>query len=190
MSADKEDPRYIINRFAWLDNERIKIISIDGIEKIMHIDIRSSDIKKNKVRELACNRIPNFDPELCKKCNIILDLPSASPEDSLSRLQRKYQEYRTEYYLNGRRDSDSLNAILYNVDFGINNGKGGYISNLSFTFLHWRLLEQLLDETLQFNSVDRNQIETLNYNIFPEGNTLLHKFKDKGFLISELFAFC
>lgn len=63
------------------------------------------------------------------------------------------------------------------------------MSDLSFTFLHWRLLEQILEEKLSFKDVNLEQIEILNFNILPDGDTLLHKFENKGYLITELFEF-
>lgn len=158
MNAQKEDPKHVVNRFAWVANDVIKLISEDGIEKLLRVD--------KGFEELEFNRIPNYDPELCKKKHVILDQDSPAQDDTLTRLQTKYQQYRTAYYLDrklkfpqGKNDKENnqyLNDVLYNVDFCINNCKERFMANLSFTFLHWRLLEQLLEEKLEFSSVDKN----------------------------------
>lgn len=72
----------MINRFAWYDNYTIKIISKDGIEKLLEV--------ANNFKEVDFNRIPNFDPNLCEKCHLIYDLPTPSARDTLSRLKIKY----------------------------------------------------------------------------------------------------
>jgi hypothetical protein len=38
MSNEIEDMKHVINRFAWVNNDTIKVISKDGIERL--IDIR------------------------------------------------------------------------------------------------------------------------------------------------------
>ena len=47
--------RCVINRFAWVDNKTFRIISIDGIERI----IDPSD----NLKELEYNVIPEFNLE-------------------------------------------------------------------------------------------------------------------------------
>jgi hypothetical protein len=53
MSNKTEDMKHVINRFAWVDNETIKIISKDGIERLINIS--------NDFKEIQFNIIPMFD---------------------------------------------------------------------------------------------------------------------------------
>lgn len=89
MDCKKEPALAVINRFNWVDNKTIRIISHDGIEKIVHIE--------NKFKEVEFNRIPDFDPDSLKHCHFMYDLPSPKINDTLSRLRRKYQNYKSAY---------------------------------------------------------------------------------------------
>lgn len=57
MDANKEDMRYLINRFAWVDNNTFRIVSQDGIERLV-------DIKDN-FKEIQFNVIPLYNKENC-----------------------------------------------------------------------------------------------------------------------------
>lgn len=59
------------------------------------------------------------------------------------RLIRKYQGFKSAYYLEGKRDSESLYDRLFSVDYQVEGSKAMYVSDMSFTFLHWRAIEQL-----------------------------------------------
>lgn len=69
-------------------------------------------------------------------------------KDTLNRLKRKYQAYKSAYNLEKKHDSHSLYQELFNVDYCIEDVKGRFVSDLSFTFLHWNLMEQLESEEL------------------------------------------
>lgn len=82
MNSKSEDIKHVINRFAWIDNFKFKIVSSNGIERI--VDIRDN------FKEIEFNVIPMYDSELCKKNNIILDIDSLKITEPLQRLIRKY----------------------------------------------------------------------------------------------------
>ena len=82
MNAHYEDLKYIYNRFGWIDNERIKLVSSDGIEKIVHV--------KNNFKEERTNAIPMYDRKLCQTNHIVHDPPSYHPGQTLQRLIYKY----------------------------------------------------------------------------------------------------
>ena len=63
-----------------------------------------------------------------------------------------------------------MNQVLYTVD----RQKMQY-NNLSFTFLHWNLIDSVCKGTLNLNEINENQIQSMLYNILPGGNTILHK---------------
>ena len=61
--------------------------------------------------------------------------------------------------------------------------------DLSFTFLHWRLAENIKSQKdFCLEEIDNSQIEMLVYNIFPWGNTALHYAVTKQDIIKELYA--
>jgi len=95
--------------------------------------------------------------------------------DTLKRLQTKYQRYKQTYYLDGKREQWQLYDKLFDVDFTIDNCKYKYVIDLSFTFLHWKLAEDMMNQpNFSLNEIDNSQIELLVYNIFPWCNTALH----------------
>lgn len=59
MSNDERN-LFAINRFVWIDNTVFKIVSTDGIERIIVPDYYS---KENTFQELKFNIIPEFDIE-------------------------------------------------------------------------------------------------------------------------------
>lgn len=61
----------------------------------------------------------------------------------LERLKRKYQLYKSAYYLEHKREPFLLYSEMFTVDFQIQKCKGMHVSDLSFTYLHWKLMEQV-----------------------------------------------
>ena len=47
-----------------------------------------------------------------------------------------------------------LNQVLFTVDYNIEGTKGRFMSDLSFTFLHWNLIEQLNERKLEVSCID------------------------------------
>lgn len=50
-----------------------------------------------------------------------------------------------------------------------------HVADLSFTYLHWKIMEQLETKNLTIDLIDNQQIELLFYNIIPGGDTIMHK---------------
>ncbi len=69
MNTHHESAITVINRFAWRDNKILKLISHDGIERLVDIT--------NKFKEVEFNVIPMYEGEKCAHFNIIIDQPSA-----------------------------------------------------------------------------------------------------------------
>lgn len=82
MNYKHEDVQYVANRFNWVDNKTIRIISHDGIEKYVNIE--------NKFKEVEFNRIPEFDESIYKDYHLKYDTPPPKINDTLERLRRKY----------------------------------------------------------------------------------------------------
>ena len=64
------------------------------------------------------------------------------------------------------------------------------MADLSFTFLHWNLIEQLEKELIEPHQIDAEQVERLIYNILPGGDTFLHILADKSDVIESIFEIC
>jgi hypothetical protein len=77
----------------------------------------------------------------------------------LGRLHRKYNQYKSNYYLfnaqeraiNGTVSEYLMNKGLFNIDYRVDQCTGRYVADLSFTFLHWSLMEQLGDGKISFD---------------------------------------
>jgi hypothetical protein len=70
----------------------------------------------------------------------------------------------------------------------VDNGKNMHVIDTSFTFLHWKIMEQMEQMNLSIDLIDDKQIELLCYNILPGGNTVLHKLSMQGELIKKIFS--
>jgi hypothetical protein len=101
-------------------------------------------------------------------------------KDVLNRLKQKYRDYKTIYYLENRKDPYSLYQELFSVDYKIGKCKDRYIADLSFSFLHWNLIEQLEQGHIRIKDIDNEQIELMIYNILPGGDTVFHKLNKHG----------
>lgn len=58
---------------------------------------------------------------------------------------------------------------------------------MSFTFLHWKIIEQLEYRSIDIDAIDDSQIELLCYNILPKGNTILHLLYKEGDMVEKIF---
>jgi len=47
---------------------------------------------------------------------------------------------------------------MYTVDYDVNNTKGRFVADLSFTFLHWNLIEKLDQGVIDPEQIDAEQV--------------------------------
>lgn len=109
-NPNKESWFYILgHRFQWIDNDTIKVLNEEGIERLV-------DLKRN-FKEIEFNRIPMYDNMVPNECHFYHDLVPAEPEveegqkvtfNSYERLKRKYQQFKSAYYLENKRDPQAL----------------------------------------------------------------------------------
>lgn len=79
------------HRFTWVDNDTIKIVNHEGIERLVDL--------KNNFKEIEFNRIPMYDSDICNMNHYYIDPPQCEPDyeegkltfDTYERLKRKYQ---------------------------------------------------------------------------------------------------
>lgn len=111
MDPSKGDIHTIMNKFKWIDNNQIRIINNEGIEKIL-------DIKDN-FREIEYNVIPLFDnTEMMHPDNhYFSNRPELHISEVLERLKRKYQLYKSAYYLEHKREPFLLYSEMFTVDY-------------------------------------------------------------------------
>jgi hypothetical protein len=92
-----------------------------------------------------------------------------------NRLVRNYQYYKSNYDLDNKREANLVYRDLYNVEYT----KLRFCCDLSFSYLHWSLIEQIEKGTMLITDVDDETVEKLLLNILPHGDTILHKLHKK-----------
>lgn len=186
-----EDLIETTHRFLWVDNDTIRIMNSEGVERL--IDLR------NNFKEIEFNNTSAYFPEWCKTGHYYLNPPTIETKDdiergvvfnTLRRLRRKYRHYKSAYYLESKRDPVALYNVLNTVDFNYRSTKERYVADLSFSFLHWNLMEQLKNGDITADQIDNEQIQQLIYNILPGGNTFLHYLSEKGDILEAIFQVC
>lgn len=98
-----ENVKTTMNRFCWVDNLTIKIINEEGTEKLIDLETQ---------KELAYNVIPLFDPQELEdpKRHYYNNRVPMKIEAALDRMKRKYQNYKSAYYIKNKEDKElSLN---------------------------------------------------------------------------------
>lgn len=121
--------------------------------------------------------------------HLVVDKCQLEVSDTLNRLKVKYQAYKSAYFLEKRRKNDIYNRI-FTVDYTLDSYKGRYVADLSFTFLHWNLMEKLKNRTIQVSQIDKNSFQKLIYNILPSGTTVFHYLSEKGNIMTEILKVC
>ena len=61
MNPNKEDKLKIAKKFKWVDNQRIKVVNNEGMEKVL--DISQGFVEK------AYGTVPLFDMKVIDQCN-------------------------------------------------------------------------------------------------------------------------
>jgi hypothetical protein len=96
----------------------------------------------------------------------------------------KYQAYKSSQLLDSNNEESLYNA-MFTVDYSLEGSRGKFLADLSFSFLHWNLMEKLESGLIQLDQIDKNQFTKLIYNILPGGDTIFHRLaqSQKGALI-------
>lgn len=146
MDCHTESLQDVAARFTWLDNKTIKVINSEGIERKISID-------KGEFKEIEFNVIPLFHQLREQGSHYYFENPNLTVKDTLQRLQIKYQQLKSAYLMEGKRENQ-LYPILFTVDYDVDEFKGRYVADLSFTFLHWNLMEKMENGKITTDKID------------------------------------
>ena len=117
----------------FLDNNYLKVVNLEGIEKIIDI--------QNNFTTIAFHKIPYFDiydlKEGFEKNPYYFEREAYEMFDTEKWMARKQQRYRSHYHLQKNKCYDFEG--LYEVMFNVERKFIGY-ANLSFSYLHWSLM--------------------------------------------------
>lgn len=123
-----------MRRLRWLDEDKLHIINEEGIERIIDTT--------NDFKEIEFNFIPLYDKEICKKQHYLLDAPTYKLAECLQTLTKRYQQYKSAYNLKKNIDKTyNLYQEQFYLDYRIDNCEGQFETDMSFSFLHWSLVE-------------------------------------------------
>lgn len=87
----------------------------------------------------------------------------------------------------GYRHKADFYPRLFNVDYYEDSCKGRIMMDLSFTFLNWKIIEELRDGYMTLEDIDASYIKQLCYTILPEGKTIMHLLSNKGSILKGIF---
>eukprot|EP00347_Sterkiella_histriomuscorum_P010531 403375928 len=176
MNIGLEKTDHIINRFKWLDNERFLVVNANGLEKIVNI--------QQKYKEESFNQRPLFNDISGNEWEVWPYYVKREylKKDTLSRLKRMYQTYKTRYYLFNERDPYKFQKYMFTVD-----QHDIQLFEHSFTFLQWSILDQMNNKMIKVKNLDPGMIQLILYNILPGGNTVFHKLYKSQEKISKIF---
>ncbi len=112
-------PEYIMNckdehyeeaaaRFKWQDNDTLKVINSEGIERLVDIKTKKPNSEGREFKEIEFNVIPLFQENMQMRedmtTHYYYEKVDMSVRDTLKRLIFKYQEYKSAYYLDKSND--------------------------------------------------------------------------------------
>ena len=104
-----------------------------------------------------------------------------------------------------KQQKEDLYPVLFSVDYGIEGKRGivqgeddeeegeqpivydRYTADLSFSFFHWKLIEEISSGLLSIESVDPYQLKVLVYNILPDGQTFIHKVQSRADILEKIY---
>lgn len=178
MDCESESHIEVASRFAWLDNNSFKIINREGVERKIDIVTKfvpATGTRSKVFEEVEFSVIPLFDKSLEMRegsnTHFYFEKSNATVKDTLVRLQTKYQSYKQAFELEGcRKLLENRNRIndleetirgrlypqLFTVDYSLDKFRGRYVADLSFTFLHWNLMEKMETGQITTDKIDRN----------------------------------
>lgn len=93
---------------------------------------------------------------------------------------RKCQNYKSAQLLRDPNDENepcSMYEQMFTVDLGstAESSNNKFFSDLSFSFLAWRLIERIETGDLAVQDLDDNMVMQLIFTILPGGDTLFHR---------------
>ena len=127
---DNDDLKRAMRRFMLIDSETIRLLSEEGVEKIV-------SFAKGRFEELAFNKIPLFNVDYIDDLDSghyyfkKPDISPTEPDSTKQRLIRRYQEIKGEILLEKKNPE-----TIYNEVFSIDQGDPRFIDQ-SFNFMLW-----------------------------------------------------
>jgi len=174
--------RYRMNRFRWLTNDTFMYALRNGHERCIK---RVGD----HWEEVGFGLIPYYNLDDTFNHHFYLEPKYHSHTDVLERLKESVNLYKRSYYVLNKRDPESLHESMFVIDYtdSFTDDLKRCRLHLSFTFLHWRIMEQLLTKEESIDAIDKQTFECLLLNILPTGQSVLHYSHKRPDIIQAIF---
>eukprot|EP00347_Sterkiella_histriomuscorum_P010355 403376619 len=173
---NSDDTNMIARKFTWIDNYKVRIINIEGVEKVLDVHNKMEQLSYGTVPMLTHNDFTdkNDDGVINDKDtgHYFYDQKKVEIYEIEKKLRLKYQDYFRAYFVDNKKQPEQLYDCLFKVDFEQEKP----MADLSFSYFHWKLAEMLADpkKKIKVKQINQNEIKLLLLNIFPLGNTVLH----------------
>eukprot|EP00347_Sterkiella_histriomuscorum_P016371 403353446 len=190
----RDEPNQIARKFIWTSETEFKVINNFGFE--IKVDI-STDFKQVGFCKLPMHNLKRHLNDKSKNFHYYVDyqveMDSQNPHDTeviFERLLKKYQTYYSAMYTENKTQPSELAGYLETVDFSLKMCQEKPVIDFSFTYLHWKMCDQLAqdDSSIEFmKRLGHQVIRLLCLNIFPGGYNILHYIYNKSNLLKELY---
>jgi len=85
-------------------------------------------------------------------------------------------------------DDVCLNEHMYTVDFAAAQASTRkYFSDLSFSYITWRTIEQLQSGEVSIQNLDEETLKQITFTILPNGQTAFHMLMNNTDAIETIF---
>lgn len=159
---DKKELLSVTNRFLWVDDFTYKFVTRSGIERLIKFNDKGEFWEEN-----FCF-VPKFMLEETLQENYYTGMNQAFEAHQIEeRLFRKYRIYKRNYYMREKRTEVEMYPKLFSIDYYENECQGRIMLDLSFSFLNWKIIEQLRDGDLDLGDIDKSFLKQLCYAILP-----------------------
>mmetsp|Transcript_24585 Transcript_24585/g.38154 ORF Transcript_24585/g.38154 Transcript_24585/m.38154 type:complete len:357 (-) Transcript_24585:2032-3102(-) len=178
-----DDPKEMMLKFKWVNNDMFKVINSEGIEKLV---TAGGNFKQDNF-----NKVHNYDFDTEKERHFYLDRRPLKPEQTIYRLIRKSQAYKSAYFMKSSEylhEEKSMYEFMFNVDFQASRlYSNSFFCDLSFSYITWRLIEQLEKNEISIDELDDESVRQITFTILPFGETALHRLFFKVDVVDTIF---
>ncbi|CDW87954.1 wd-40 repeat protein [Stylonychia lemnae] len=212
INPHRDDPTQIAKKFMWINDYTFKVINNFGYEKIIQFnnDEQTVTFQKQQMilsdvgKQIGYCKIPMLDLKKIndtKHYHYYLDYNVQNTDDIEERLMIKYQRYfsavnerlsqKDEHKESKFLTSDEFDELMYTIDYSQNNCQDRPIIDMSFTYLHWKIVERIESDQIGLDFLKKlpiKDIRLLCLNIFPEGQTILHVLFNNITILQELYS--
>ena len=176
--------KIICSRMTWLSERVLRIVNEENLDCLFEMtstDPKDETIEARHLKLLSIVKIDNLleNTIMRDSPHLIMHRTPMQPRDVLDRLIRMNQEYKRSLITamtlhdNKYKLLEKISNIDYMQKWG--SSHSSFDIQLSFTWLDWRILEQLIhDDSFDLGNVETEQKIQLCFNILPQGRGVLH----------------